>query len=114
MSEVDREVLTHTIAHAVEFLKKSHPSGFYNPGSIIQPYHIFLKGKQDEQDEQARLEGKKVKPRKPSTITVTEIQREVEVMIGLGQLSNEFSWLDPRAIAEREKRMKEHEKRYGY
>lgn len=113
MSEVDREVLTRTIAHHVEFLKQSHPSGFYSPGSIVQPYHIFLKGKQDEQDERDRLEGKKVKPRKPSSITVTEIQREVEVMIGLGMLSNEFSWLDPRAIAEREKRIKEQEERYG-
>ncbi len=113
MSEIDREMLKKAVDSAVQFHKTSHPSGFYNPGSIIQPYNIFLNGKQDEEDKQDKLKGKKVKPRKKSSITVTDIKREVETMIHRGELSNEFSWLDPRAIEEREKRIKEQEERFG-
>lgn len=113
MLEIDKEVLTRVVAFTVEFHKKSNPFGFYDSGSIVQPYHICLQAKQDEQDEKDKLAGKKVKPRKKSSITVTEIHRELERMIKVGELSSEYSWLDPRAIEAREQRIKEQQERYG-
>lgn len=114
MLEIDKEVLTQVVASTVEFHKKSHPTGFYDAGSIVQPYHIFLQAKQDKQDQEDKQNGKKVKPRKRSSITVTEIHRELERMIKTKELSSEFSWLDPRVTEAREQRIKEQQERQGF
>jgi|GEM_PF-5440547 len=99
MVEVDKEVLKEAVAEVVAIMRVSMPHSFYDAGTIVVPYHI-------------RLEGKYGKPQKLSRVTVTEIHREIEWMIKSGELDSEFSWLDPKAIEEKEKRVREMDAKY--
>lgn len=99
MVEVDKEVLKEAVAGVVSIMKVSMPHNFYDAGTIVGPYHILL-------------EGKHGKPKKPSKVTVTEIYRELEWMIKRGEIEARFSWLDPKAIEEREQRTREMDAKY--
>lgn len=100
MVEVDKEVLKEAVAGVVAIMEVSMPHNFYDAGTIVGPYHIHL-------------EGKHGKPKKPSNVTVNEIHREIESMIKSGEIDTKLSWLDPKAIEEREKRIREMNAKYG-
>lgn len=101
MEEVDIEVLKQTVAKTVALHKKSFPNSFYDAGGIVTSYFIFLEAKVE-----------KAKPKKKTSITASVIQRELEKLFASGDLSVDYSWLDPRAIKQREDRAKELEKRH--
>lgn len=99
MVEIDKEVLKEAIAGVVSIMEVSTPHSFYDAGTIVMPYHI-------------RLQSKYGKPKKRTNVTVTEIHREIEWMIKSGEIAAKFSWLDPKAIEEREKRIEEMDAKY--
>ncbi|WP_460116612.1 hypothetical protein [Pseudomonas sp. S2_C03] len=99
MVEVDKEVLKEAVAAVVSIMEVSTPHLFYDAGTIVMPYHI-------------RLEGKYGKQKKASKVTVTEIHRELEWMIKSGEIEERLSWLDPKAIEEREQRAREMNAKY--
>ncbi|WP_336341231.1 hypothetical protein [Pseudomonas atacamensis] len=100
MIEVDREVLKEAVAGTVAIMSKNMPNSFYDAGVIIMPYFIHYEAKHGALKKKAHR------------VTVTEIQRELEWMIKSGEIEKKFSWLDPKAIEEREKRIQEMDAKY--
>lgn len=99
MDEVDREVLKEAVAQIRKIMSSSMPNNFYDAGTIIQPYFILLDAKRGQ-------------PKRRTGVDVNVIQRELELMMHRGEIEKDNSWLDPKAIAEKEARVKAIEDSY--